>query len=340
MKFDMKQKFEKLHTQIGQVLDQLIGPEMKCALIDFPNYGNVGDSAIWLGEVAYLAGRKCDIRYVCDSTNYNREALKAAVGSNTILINGGGNFGDLYVRHQKLREQVVADFPGNRIIQLPQSIHFSSVESLARSSAQLSKHPDFHLIVRDKASYQIARQHFSCPTYLCPDMALMLDLKPYASMPKSTDIVVLSRTDKEKAAPMNLPPGLVYRTEVVDWLAEPIPRHQRLYDWAQARLKWNSKVPRALLNRIALYAANGMARQRLERGRRLLGQGNVLVTDRLHALVLGWLGKTRVFYVDNNYRKLANVVECWIDDPEMLKQCKDFGDAIGQASNYLDRIDD
>ena len=48
----------------------------------------------------------------------------------TILLSGGGNFGDLYESHQEIREDVIANFPANRIIQLPQSISFHAGEAL------------------------------------------------------------------------------------------------------------------------------------------------------------------------------------------------------------------
>lgn len=320
-------------AQLYQSLDPLIPVGSACALLDFPNHSNVGDSAIWLGEIAYLKRRNCRIRYVCDEYNYNPHALRDAVGSNTILIHGGGNFGDLWPQHQKLLERVVRDFPDNRIIQLPQSIHFSEAENLEHSRTVFSQHQDFHLLVRDAASLNFARQHYSNSVYLCPDMALMLDLQPLSSRPKTTDVVILSRTDKEKASSLSVEAISSSEHLVVDWLEEPVPSFEWLYHWAHRRLGWNSKVPRSILNQLVLVAANAMAHQRLARGLDILGQGNVVVTDRLHAMILGWLGKNPVFFVDNSYGKLSNLVETWLQDDKELKQCPSFEEAIENAKN-------
>ena len=130
---------------------------------------------------------------------------------------------------------------------------------------------------------------------------------------------------------MSLPFGLANRTEVVDWLDEPRPRHQNFYNWAHARLGWNSKVPEYLLNRVALYAANAIARQRLKRGLGLLGRGNVLITDRLHALVLGWMGGMPVFYIDNSYNKLSNFTGSWLKDCSAIVRCRSFEEALESA---------
>lgn len=328
----MNASLAALRASIQQTLDSLIPEGTRCALVDFPHHGNVGDSAIWLGEIAYLNSRKCKIKYICDWNNYNQAVLKSAVGTNLILLHGGGNFGDLYPTHQKLKEKVISNFPDNRIVQLPQSIHFADEASLARSQACLSLHKDFHFVVRDTTSLKLAQQYYDNPTYLCPDMALMLDLKPLNSQLKTSDVVILSRTDEEKVAHLTTEADAQLNSVVTDWLDEPEPKHQWLYDWAHRRLGWGrSKIPPFILNKLALVAANAMARQRLARGLDLLGQGNVVVTDRLHALILSWLGGTPVFFVDNNYNKLSNFINTWLKDSPGLTRYTSFEDALEQA---------
>ncbi len=326
------QKLDVLRAQISHALDPLIPFNSSCVLIDFPHHGNVGDSAIWLGEIAYLQSRKCKIKYICDWNNYNEAALKSAVGTNLILLHGGGNFGDLYPTHQELKEKVISTFPDNRIVQLPQSIHFADEANLAQSQACLSLHKDFHFVVRDTTSLKLAQQNYYNPTYLCPDMALILDLKTLKSHQKTSDVVILSRTDEEKAAHLTTEASAQLNSVVMDWLDESEPKHQWLYDWSHRRLGWgSSKIPPFILNKLALVAANAMARQRLARGLDLLGQGHVVVTDRLHAIILSWLGGTPVFYVDNSYNKLSNFINTWLKDSPGLARCASFEDALEQA---------
>lgn len=333
---DSNPRLNGLRERIFESLDPLLPAGTRCALVDFPHHGNVGDSAIWLGEIAYLKHRGCRIGYVCDALNYNPAALRSAIGAGTILITGGGNFGDLYSNHQNLRERVLRDFPGNRVIQLPQSIHFADSTNLARSQAILAQHPDFHFMVRDTSSQQFAHTHYTCPVYLCPDMALMLDLEPLGYRPKPLDLMVLSRTDEEKATQLAYDATHRLKTRVADWLDEPVPKREWLYDWAHRRLGWgSSKFPPATLNVMALIAANAMARQRLDRGLEMLGQGRVVVTDRLHAILLSWLGGTPVFYVDNSYNKLSNFVTTWLGDSPYLTRCDNFAAAFDAASAAL-----
>ena len=70
---------------------------------------------------------------------------------------GGGNFGDLYPRYQSLRTRVVADFPSNRIVVLPQSIHFARQEGIDARLAPLRRHSDLRIAVRDAPSLAIVQ---------------------------------------------------------------------------------------------------------------------------------------------------------------------------------------
>ena len=194
------------------------------ALIDFPNHSNVGDSAIWLGELELfkqLTGRRPT--YVCDFRNCDWDALAAIDGP--IFIHGGGNFGDIYPAHQAFREEVLRRFPGRRVIQLPQSLHYAHPDGLRRTADSIRSHGNFVLCVRDENSRSIA-EAFDCRTLLLPDSAFFLNL---ARRGRSThEVVYLHRTDSERVEEgVSLPAGWAE----VDWLEEPkrpTRRHERL----------------------------------------------------------------------------------------------------------------
>src|SRR5262249_58384496 len=95
----------------------------RVALLDFPDYSNVGDSAIWLGERAALREVGAGLVYACHRRSYSRPLLERLIGDGSICLSGGGNFGDLYPAHQAFRERVLADFPRHQIIQLSQTLY-------------------------------------------------------------------------------------------------------------------------------------------------------------------------------------------------------------------------
>jgi len=126
---------ESLRTAIDDVLAPILAHARRVALLDFPTHANVGDSAIWLGTLAYLRDRGKSICYSCDHDTYSRDTLAERLGDGIILLSGGGDFGDIWKRPQRLREQVVRDFPHATIVQLPQTIMFRDESELATLAA-------------------------------------------------------------------------------------------------------------------------------------------------------------------------------------------------------------
>ncbi|WP_119293258.1 polysaccharide pyruvyl transferase family protein [Azohydromonas sediminis] len=303
----------RLRTIVYKTLDSLIPAGAPCALVDFPHYPNVGDSAIYLGELAYLRNRGCAVHYVADWQTYDRNALRRALPEGIVLINGGGNFGDLYPRHQQIRQAVLRDFPDRRVVQLPQSVHFDDPAALEASRADFSAHPDFHLVVRDQVSLDLVQRSYDTPTYLCPDMAFLLDVPRFKPADAPLAAVVLSRTDGEKAAPEHGGLAVGDCVSVADWLEEPPPGAEWLYRWGTVRGRWQrTHWPRSVISWAQRTGARRMADQRLARGLRQIHGGRTLVTDRLHALILGWMSGMPVFHVDNRYRKLGNLLDTWL----------------------------
>ena len=220
---------QSLQQRIDEVLKPLLTKGEPVALLDFPNYANVGDSAIWLGEKAILQKLGVNVGHACEMGTYSREGLTKKIKSGAILIQGGGNFGDLWPKHQAFREKVITDFPQHKIIQLPQSIYFKDVESLKRTRTIVNNHSNFVLLVRDRNSFTLARNEFNCECYLCPDMAFGLGALNRINAP-DCDILCLSRTDVESTGRIASNLGGDIDCERVDWLNEAPSFFRYLYE--------------------------------------------------------------------------------------------------------------
>ena len=121
------------------------------AIVDFPNIRNVGDSAIWLGEIAYLT--RCHgvkPAYVSEMYDFSEEELNARVPEGPVFIHGGGNFGDIWMGHQNFRERILRSCVGRPVVQFPQSIHYSSPERVEETARLIDRHGNgIHLGERD-----------------------------------------------------------------------------------------------------------------------------------------------------------------------------------------------
>ena len=317
-----------LRTAALQSLVSVLDTRRPCALLDFPAHGNVGDSLIWLGARALLreAGA-APPAYRCTPATYSAERLARKVGNGTILLNGGGSFGDVWPVHQTFRERVLSDFPDNAIVQLPQSIHFESDDNAARAAQRMQAHSGFTLMVRDDVSRTIARDTLGVEAVLAPDFAF--GLGPLPRPAPTTDVVVLARTDQERSGT-----GAVYRSEgqVVsgDWVEEPneilIRAFRRQHALMENRPRAFGWMP---------LPFESLARQRLRRGSAFLGRGRAVVTDRLHGHILSLLMDIPNVVVDNSYGKNRRFLRTWTGDGPLTREADSIAEGVQVAFDYL-----
>lgn len=319
----------RLQQHIDDVIRPLLPDRGPVALVGFPNYANVGDSAIWLGTLACLqALGSGPPRYVCDHVTYARERLAARVGNGTILLQGGGSLGDWWPEHQRLREEVIEAFPANPIIQLAQSIHFREPAALARARAVFDRHPRLTLLLRDQQSLTIACNEFRAASRLCPDMAFRLGSLPRPAAP-SRDVLWLGRVDQESAPAGRAPAGTGITP--VDWLTERAP-----ILWLARRLgsRHLLRVPGLRWLRTAVpLTYDWAARRRLLRGCQMLSSGRVVITDRLHGHILCILLGIPHVLLDNRDGKVRRFYETWTRDCELTRWCDSGGEALRLAAD-------
>lgn len=328
---DTLRLFLRARAEVDRCLSESLAGAQRIAYVNFPNHGNAGDPALWLGGWQRLAALGLRVVYACEPRTYHRELL-AAAEPDAIVINGGGNFGDRYPRQQRGRERVLAHFPRLRTVQLPQSVQFDDPEALAKMQRLVSKHHDLTLLLRDEASLERARRWFDAPSRRCPDLALTLEPRP-RSAPARTDVLWLARNDKESRGQPPAPELLTdagRTVEVTDWLGslaeEPAWRPS-----ARLALTLNRRLTPRVAGDVAQARRYGrllaatyvpLAEARASRGMRILARGRVVITDRLHGHVLSMLqgiehvvldnadGKVRALYeADTHASPLAHLAE-------------------------------
>jgi exopolysaccharide biosynthesis predicted pyruvyltransferase EpsI len=328
----------RLAETLASKLHEAIRGHKQCALLDFPDHGNVGDSAIWCGEIVALKQLGIRVKYVSNVHSYNSTALRKTMPTGVILIHGGGNYGSIWPESQNHRERVLSDFKDYPIVQLPQSIHFDNDDAVNRHQAIVGSHPDFTLMVRDLPSENFAKSRLAAHTILCPDSAFFLHEK-IARKPASVDIFVLARTDKEKAvtdlsAALATAKGSV---RVSDWLDEPMTFNRRL-----ARSLWPRSMGR--LSQIPGFfdllqlSWNGCAWERIQRGCDLLSQGRVVITDRLHAHILCTMLGIPHVVLDNSYGKVGSFIEAWTSNQPLVRRARDPLHAVAEAQILLKNL--
>lgn len=322
-----------IRQRTREVLEQVIPSDRGAALLDFPNHANAGDALIYLGELAYLAEMKCDVRYSCVYNTYDKSVMDDNAPDSPILLHGGGNFGDRYKTYQQFRERVITENTTRKIVQMPQTFEFADTEFLTNTRRIYARHPDLTILIRHRSDLDRILDLFPDNRVLfCPDAAFGVGhLQPTG--PADHELVIVKRIDGESADGTDeLPPGVVRDAYVDDW--RPM--------WLSTARHW---FPRSLLivalstrpafrRRIAGFSQRSFERQAriiVDQAVNTLSRGHVVVTDRLHAGILGILMGKPVVLVDNANRKLSRAHRDYLADLGLVEIADDFPTAIGVA---------
>src|SRR5690554_1276857 len=154
--FSNKEKIEKLRQLVRDALNKHIDNDY--VLLDVPNHRNIGDLLIWQGELEYLKELPFKLKYSSNIYTHDNSQIKE---TDIILLHGGGNFGDVWRLNQSFRNDIIKKFKKNRIIVLPQTIHYQKKDNLIKDSEIYNAHQNLVLCVRDEISYKIAKDRFS-----------------------------------------------------------------------------------------------------------------------------------------------------------------------------------
>lgn len=318
-----EQLIKDLQTKTNTVFESLVGDFNEVPILDFPDIKNVGDSAIWLGEVEYLKNfHGIKPGYVSTIKSYDPAVLKKMHPEGNIFIHGGGNFGDIWYGHQIFREKVMSDFPDRHIIQFPQSIHFESAEKLEKTKRAIGKHGNFTLLVRDKISEAIAKEHFDCNVILCPDMAFSIGkLAPQSSV--EFPVLAMLREDKEINADLVGNSTTLNNIPCEDWITE------NKYLVKKAKFKGYLKSASTLdQQRCFASSLHAAAENRFARGIKQISRGERIVTDRLHVHICSLLLGKQHAVLDNSYRKINNFISAFYPESELVYRATSLNDAI------------
>jgi len=319
---------EKIETTLRPLL---LGKAEHICIIDAAGYPNVGDNAILLGQLNFIERNFPQARLSAyDTFSYAAGANRRIEEASAIIISGGGNFGDIWPYHQRLRTRILEQFPHKPIIQAPQSISFSSEAERDAMAALIARQSAFTLLVRDHKSLDFARRYFDCDVQLTPDMAFAMN--PVAREPPTADYFCLLRTDKERLGDHNPILATLRATNgtiiVDDWLEAPRDAISAL----DRGLQWATRRKSRLMSRMngaVTTARRRYAESRLRHGIALLSQGKVVITDRLHGHILSCLLDIPHFAFDSADGKISAFHEAWIagtagaellETPEQLRE--------------------
>ena len=313
------EKVNQLRSLIFKQLKPLISTDV--ALFGIVNHGNTGDTLITLGELDFLKQCGCRIRHtqlLIDESPYPDLPKDC-----TILLQGGGDFGDMWRGIQERKLSIIKHYSEHRIIIFPESVHYHEQHFLLQDSEMLNQIHDLTICARDRASYEVLKQHFTATILLIPDMAFCIhpqSLKQYIS-PNPTGTLYLKRIDKEQSNEHYD----IQADSISDWPtinndSTPIRRSMLMIGYKDGfRLRGMNLCAKALQKINLWYVLHTVYPHVVQSSVRFLSSYSNLYLTRLHSAILSILIDKPFTLLDNSYHKNQNFYQTWLSDVDDIK---------------------
>lgn len=260
-----------------------------------PTHPNVGDHAQAVAIRRWLDKHFPDLPVIEASDRRAARLLPVLQwlirDGDIVFLHSGGNLGDRYPRIENTRRALVAAFPRNRVISLPQTISFSDTDR-GRAEREVSQrvynaHPDLTIMGRDERSAGLAHELFPKAHVLCvPDFVLSLNEPPTERREGRAQALLCFRRDEESALS---PAGR-------EAIGRRLPCVCTAFDTTVG-------------GRVRSENREALLEQTLERFR----SADLVVTDRLHGVVFAVLCRKACVVLPTVDHKLTASVR-WFDD--------------------------
>lgn len=295
----------------------------KIIIMGIPHHGNIGDNAIAVAEEELIKKYFPDYKLYLMQEKYLdicvNKVKKIINKEDIILLHGGGNIGDTYVRPEKGRREVIKLFPNNKIIIFPQTAYFSETEEgnreLEISKEIYNKHKNLVILAREEKSYKFMKENFyNAKIYLTPDIVMTMHKE---SNRHREGALLLFRTDKEKT---------LKNTDI-----------EKIKEISE------NKFDKYILSDMNLGSGivniGGAKREQILENKFSELQGvRIVITDRLHGMIFAAITETPCIVFGNFNHKISESYK-WLKNLGYIKFCNNI-DEIDEAIEKVTKLKD
>lgn len=288
---------------------------------------NLGDQAqagaipLWLEK--HFAGPIIQIKTL-DVVSHLDAVVEFIKPGDIVFIHSGGCFGDDWYETQLIREKIFTALSGYRIVQLPQTIHYSETEEgakrLAISQQLIGNMKSLFLIGRDPESATQAHNYFSTTKISAyPDMVLSLqDIAAKRVQVKATDVtenkqckcLLILRNDKESVMDMDSKNTLMSKLELGGY-------DVKLWDTDVDDIFFESRKLDIIIKHL-----------------KFISTFDAVVTDRYHGLIFAVLLKRPCVVLPTHNHKLTSAFD-WFHKVNFVHLLKDSDDLCESVRKTL-----
>ena len=282
-----------------------LNPEKKYAFVFFAaDYNNLGDLAITVSQQKFLMsliGEEYNVIKINEGDTYNwiGEIKKLPLENVLITLIGGGNSGSLYDFIEIPRRFILKHFKNYRIISFPQTIFFDDSEQALAVKTEFfkvaNKCKNLTLVAREKNSDKIYMDNTKVRVLLTPD--IVFSYEKYAKRSESrqaNSVAFVLRDDKEKALDVEFQRNLIESVE---------KRFDKVEYMDTCDVEYKEDNAQKLLD------------DYLTR----LQSISLVITDRLHGMILSYITKTPCIVFDNNNQKIESTYNTWLQGQNIVR---------------------
>lgn len=278
--------------------------------IDYPLHHNVGDLLIYHGALSFFHDNNVKIKCQRSVHDFSVAEIKKIVTPKTTLIcHGGGNFGDIYPVHERLRELIISSFPENRVIILPQTSHFSNDSELVKSVGIFRMHKKLSMFARDAQTLKTFKL-LTDNSYLMPDMAHHLYGKLTLSTKPKKELLYFLRTDSEvnkSQTKLSIPEN----TRAIDWDDFLTAKDKMRRGIIERIIRIGNKTKSKLIKDFASYLWYKHSQLLINKSANYFSSYENVITSRMHGHILACLVNVNSQLIDNSYGKNSGYFDQW-----------------------------
>ncbi|MBQ3047619.1 MAG: polysaccharide pyruvyl transferase family protein [Clostridia bacterium] len=287
----------KLLFKLPNIKRKLKNKKYTCAYIGTPFYGNLGDQQIRSSSIEYLKKQGLNVVEIDYYSyfylkNYKMPHIKI------VVLQGGGNLGDVYLLEQYFKDDVIRNFKDKKIIIFPQTLHFENEKN--KGEFDISKkifaiHPNLTVVAREKISYEQMKVEFNNNTILLsPDIVLSSNYTKKYNYTRKNQILFLCRKDLEKSI----------SDKNISHLKELLKNNYSLLENDTYKYYDMFDVTRNC---------------ELKKIFKQIAKSKLVITDRLHGMIFCAITNTPCIVLPNYNHKIKSTYYNWLEKFEYIK---------------------
>ena len=272
--------------------------ECNNVIIGIPEYDNLGDIAIGYAEKCFIDKYGENNLFITEkdflkNTNYIKKYLNKNA---TIFIQGGGNFGNVYMDQENIRRKILKKFITNKLVMFPSTFYLKDYKNDIKKYSRLYNRNASRLTIfcRELNSYNLVKEWYKGKVYATPDIVLSLSSTIYKFDNIRSGVGICIRSDIESAISKD------QLSQVEKMLSTTNEKVYHFDTCIGGTIYYGiqENTLKMILNDISKY--------------------KLVITDKLHGMIFCYLTGTPCIVFDNYNKKISGVYK-WIENVNFIR---------------------